>query len=1030
MISFNNSEFELIFPFYVRIGSDLRIISTGKSITKVIGNVDRRSFEEIFKFIRPSMSIKYDFQSMMKHQDIIIILESLEFPIKTRFRGQFIFREIENEIIYLNSPWITDSHDLGFHNLLISDFALHDTITDNLQLLKSKQIVNEDMKKIADEMIIQRNELIKKNETIEELARFPDQNPQPILRIDFDGKVLYTNDPGAQLINQQNLLTLPFWETIYLSFEANGYTSFESEFALEESIFHATIVPFKKKSYFNIYLRDITETLSFQNDLINTSSRLQTLISNMNSAILAEDAERKIILTNQIFCDLFNVPIEPDQMKGIDCNEASEVSKLLFTDEQGFIDRINELLRNKKKVYGDILNMKDGRVLERDYLPVFEEDEYTGHIWKYQDVTDLMQTKASLQKVEEKYKKIIENLKVGLIEVDLEQNITKVYPAFCQMTGYSEDELLGANAYKLLVTDEDRKSLEYQNNARKKGISGVYETRIKVKDGAIKWVIISGAPIYDMHNNVVGSLGVHVDISERKKMEEDLVEANEKAMSSIKLKEMFVANMSHEIRTPMNVIIGMLDLIGDEGLDPERKKYIQTIKRSASALLELINDLLDFSKIEAGELQIEETNVNLFELFQYLDFSFSETAKNKGIQLLSEVDQKISEELISDNTKLNQVMVNLINNAVKFTANGFVRFQCQLIEDNENHQHIKFAVSDTGIGIANENFNTIFQTFMQEDSSVSRKYGGTGLGLSISKEIVSRLGGEIELQSEKGKGSTFSFELTLRKGVKKKMENSSIEINMAELGHLHILVAEDNPLNQILISSIFAKHKVNYDLVENGEEVIVQLTQKKYDLILMDIQMPLMDGVSAAKHIRQTLGMNIPIIALTANASKEDEALYRSVGMNAYLAKPFKKETLFQLIEMLVEGSGQIEVQSNERESVQINALYSLKEIEDISGGDGSFVQSIIETFRTNTPKYLNEITIGIAKNNIELIKRNAHQLKPSLDILCITEGSRLIRIIEEEANKSTVDKNLIASSFNQVKNILDAVLRDLYSKF
>jgi CheY-like chemotaxis protein len=198
----------------------------------------------------------------------------------------------------------------------------------------------------------------------------------------------------------------------------------------------------------------------------------------------------------------------------------------------------------------------------------------------------------------------------------------------------------------------------------------------------------------------------------------------------------------------------------------------------------------------------------------------------------------------------------------------------------------------------------------------------------------------------------------------------------------------------------------------------------------MDIQMPLMDGVSATKHIRHTLGMNIPIFALTANASKEDEALYRSVGMNAYLAKPFKKEALFQLILMLVEGSGQIEVQSNERESVQINALYSLKEIEDISGGDGSFVQSIIETFRTNTPKYLNEITIGIAKNNIELIKRNAHQLKPSLDILCITEGSRLIRIIEEEANKSTVDKNLIASSFNQVKNILDAVLRDLYSKF
>jgi PAS domain S-box-containing protein len=1021
----------MIFPFYVRIGSDLRIISTGKSITKVIGNVDRRSFEEIFKFIRPSMSIQYDFQSMMEHQDIIIILESLEFPIKTRFRGQFIFREIENEIIYLNSPWITDSHDLGFHNLLISDFALHDTIIDNLQLLQSKQIVNEDMKKIADEMIIQRNELIKKNETIIELARFPDQNPQPIFRMDFDGKVLYANDPGTKLINQQNLLTLPFWGAIYLRFEANGYTAYEREFALAESIFHATIVPFKEKSYFNIYLRDITETLSFQNELINTTSRLQTLISSMHSAILAEDAERKIILVNQIFCDLFNVPLEPDQMKGIDCNESSEVSKVLFTDEQGFIDRINELLRNKKKVYGDVLNMKDGRVLERDYLPVFEDGEYTGHIWKYQDVTDLMQTKASLQKVEEKYKKIIENLKVGLIEVDLEQTITKVYPAFCQMTGYSEDELLGVHAYKLLVTDEDRQSLEYQNNSRKEGLSGVYETRIKAKDGTIKWVIISGTPIYDQNDKVIGSLGVHVDISDRKKLEEDLIEANEKSLSSVKLKQLFLANMSHEIRTPMNVIIGMAELMNENSLDKEQLKYLRTIKKSADNLLELINDLLDFSKIESGQFKLEDSDLNLPEMFKYLESSFYEKTKDKNIYLVQEVDPKISSTLIADSAKLNQVMVNLISNAVKFTNKGFIKYSCNLLKDLEDQQLIKFSVEDTGVGISKENQESIFEIFIQEDLSISRKYGGSGLGLSISQEIVEKMGGKINLISEKDKGSLFSFVISIKKGSilkeDKKNEVDKIEV----IKTIKILVAEDNPLNQTLIKTILSKEGLNFELVENGQKVIEALSSSNYDIILMDIQMPIMDGVSAARHIRSVMGSKVPIIALTANASVEDEEVYRKAGMNGYISKPFRKEVLLKKIVECINVLDDSPVSDHLENLTATNeVLYSLDEIENIAGGDTAFVKSIIETYLLNTPKYLDRINIGIAQNDIIAIQSAAHQLKPSFDILFINKCSSLIRQLENECLLASPDMNLISSHYIEIKETIDKVILDLYSKY
>ena len=1035
MVTINDSVFEKIFPFFIRIDADMKIIASGASIRKVVGNVDGRSFSDVFKFVRPSMSIRYEFNSLKDHQDIIIILESVEFPLKTRFRGQFIYFQDKDEIVYLNSPYITDVHDLSFHNLLISDFAVQDTITDNLQLLQSKEIMFEDMKKIADELIIQRNELIDKNETIIELARLPDQNPQPIMRMDFEGRVLYANDPASALIVDKNLLDLPFWGTVYLRFEANGYINYEKEFKLENQIFHATFVPIKEKRYFNIYLRDITKTIEFQYELMNTSSRLHTLIRSMHSAVLAEDTNREIILVNQIFCDLFEIPLDPETMKGMDCSLAAQNAKFLFEDEEGFVKRIDELLLEKKSVYGDLMKMKNGKVLERDFLPIYEEGEYIGHIWKYQDITELMYSKESLRKVEDKYRKIIENLNVGLMEVDLDENITKVYPAFCQMTGYSEAELLGSNARVLFAVQEDEKAFDQHNDLRKSGHSSVYETKIRTKDGGIKWVIISGAPIVNEFDEIVGSIGVHVDINDRKKMEHDLISANELVLSSVRAKEIFLANMSHEIRTPLNVIIGMADLISDKETNDENKKYLSTMRKSADSLLDLVNDLLDYAKIEAGQLTMEETNVNVYEIVEHLEYSFSQKAKNKGIQLVTKIDKRIDTSLISDSSKLNQVLVNLVSNAIKFTDKGFVKFSLDLVNDTEKDQSILFSVTDTGIGIDSKNIESIFQTFMQEDSSTSRKFGGTGLGLSISREIVQRFGSEIKVKSQKNIGSEFYFQLVLKKG---KIEKNPVknDVNDAEeLQGTHILVAEDNPLNQTLIQSIFKQYGLTCDLAENGEVVLEMLSKKDYDIILMDIQMPVMDGVMATEHIRKILRSDIPIIALSANVSSADVSLYRSIGMNGHLAKPYRKEELIQLINGTIKRSFTNEAfeatpktaSENKRDS---STLYSLNALKEISGGDESFVTSIIETFRTNTPQYIKEMNLALAKGDFNALKKYSHQMKPSFDILGMTEGARLIRQIEDELINPTASMEKIQLHFDQIKEILDVVLRDLYSKY
>jgi PAS domain S-box-containing protein len=1024
---FGEDNFRKIFPFFVCIDKQLNIVSAGPSIQKMIGSITNRPFEEVFKFVRPSLSIEMSYESMMSHLDVVIIIESIEFPLLTRFRGQFIYQEKEDIIVYLNSPWITDVVDLGFHNLLISDFAIHDTITDNLQLLQSKQIVNDDIRRIADELRSQRDELVDKTKTIEDLAEFPEQNPHPILRIDNRGEVLYANKPAQKLFEEETTVKDSLWETIksQLFDSQEKYLARELNYGAESYL--ATIVPIPDKRYYNIYINNTTETVKYHNELINTSSRLYSLINNMNAAVLAEDENRKIILVNQMFCDLFQVPLTAEQMTGEDCSGAAEQSKHFFKDEEGFVSRIEEVLSNRVPVFGDLLYLKSERILERDFVPVFEDKLYKGHIWKYQDITEIVKNKESLGKVEEKYRKIIENLKLGLIEVDLDEKITKVYPAFCEMTGYTEEELINRNARKLLGFVEEDKKLEEQNILRKNGESGVYETMVRTKNGEAKWLIISGAPIYNEKNEIVGSLGIHVDISERKKLEEELILAKDIAVSSVKAKEVFIANMSHEIRTPMNVIIGMTELLYDSLLDKEQRKYLSAVKTSADNLLGLINDILDFSKIEAGHLEMEELKLNLRSVFDNLEVSFEPKAREKNIQIKTEIDTELSLNLLGDGYKLNQVLVNLISNAIKFTEQGNVCIKADLIENGNEFQKIKFAVIDSGIGINPENLEAIFQMFKQEDSSITRRYGGTGLGLSISQSIVENMGGKIDVKSEKQVGSEFSFIIDLKKELVKEQISVSDPIIQVNFGdELKILVAEDNELNQLLITTILKQGGFHYDAADDGKVVLEMLGKQDYHLILMDIQMPYLDGMATAKFIREEMKSNIPIIALTANASAADEAKYKAAGMNDYIAKPFKKDELFAKIFLQLKNKVMNDINETTTHDENSEGLYSLKNIEAISQGDTQFVNTIIDTFITNTPNYLEEIVKGIQLEDFAKIKYASHQMKPSLDILEIDSVRQTVRDIETESSSANQSIDKIKNDFDHLYTVVNQVIRHM----
>tara|TARA_B100000809_G_scaffold158023_1_gene155325 strand:+ start:14166 stop:16016 length:1851 start_codon:yes stop_codon:yes gene_type:complete len=390
-------------------------------------------------------------------------------------------------------------------------------------------------------------------------------------------------------------------------------------------------------------------------------------------------------------------------------------------------------------------------------------------------------------------------------------------------------------------------------------------------------------------------------LSEIDKQNLELTNAKNKAELSSIAKEQFLANMSHEIRTPLNGIGGMAKLLEKTSLTKEQQEYNQAIRKSSDNLLVIINDILDFSKIEAGKLTIEKIGFNLKESISRVINTMSYKAEEKGINLALEIDANISEILIGDPTRINQIIINLLNNAIKFTSKGCVILKCNLVEKTSTKNKIKFEVIDTGIGIDSRKISKIFGSFSQEDESTTRKFGGTGLGLAISKQLVELFNGELKVISEKGKGAIFYFTVEYPIGsLKDWLKEDATVMNWESLEHKKVLLVEDNKINQFLATTILTNWKMKVEVAENGLIAIEKLKDKKFDVVLMDMQMPIMGGIEATVIIREELKLSIPIIALTARAIKGIDKECMDAGMNDYISKPFNQSELFNKILNLI----------------------------------------------------------------------------------------------------------------------------------
>ncbi len=644
------------------------------------------------------------------------------------------------------------------------------------------------------------------------------------------------------------------------------------------------------------------------------------------------------------------------------------------------------------------------------------------------NITKEKEAELAIQMREEKYRNIITNMNLGLMEVDKDEVIQFVNNGFCEMSGYSPEEMIGKKAATLFIAGPEMEVMTHKNELRKKGVSDAYEITVRNKKGELKWWLISGAPRYNDSGDLTGSIGIHLDITEQKKLELELIDAREQAESSATAKQTFLANMSHEIRTPMNAILGMTHQLGKTRLDKDQLFYLNTIHSAADNLLIIINDILDLSKIDAGKLSLEKIGFEPRMVINRVMQVMMHRAEEKGLDFTNKnCDIKLSPILIGDPYRLNQILLNLVSNAIKFTHKGTVDISCFVVKNYAHKQKLRVAITDTGIGMDETFSKNLFQKFIQEDSSILRKYGGTGLGMSISKELIELMGGIITVNSKKGEGTVITIDFEFEKGTVNDLPVKEIPItDTSILQGKKILVTDDNEMNQLVAATVLQNYGAEIKEAFNGEEAVKLLQQEVFDLVFMDIQMPVMDGFQATHIIRDSIDKNIPIIALTANAIKGDNIKCLEAGMNDYISKPFEE---MDLVNMVAKWLNEKLVLPESEKFTEVGKLYDLTSLKEISRGNEAFVKKMLHLFIEQVPAALSEINNSFEQSDFLAIKKAAHRIKPSIDSLGINSLKSVVRQIETLAleNKHSEELTRLLQQFNSnLKKVITALKKEL----
>ena len=770
-------------------------------------------------------------------------------------------------------------------------------------------------------------------------------------------------------------------------------------------------------------------------------ARFEAFMNNSPAVAWIKDSLGRYTYANSEFCKKFSLNI--DDVIGKTDNDLLQHEVVnLINEDDNYVMASGE----KKEIYESVPG-PDGtmRIWWVHKFPIisFTGETFTAGIGF--DVTDKTQAEEALAESEKRYRLISENTKDLVCLHKPDGRYIYVSPSVFDISGYRPKDLLHKTPFDFFYPG-DHEKIRTAFSSIKRDLIGSYTLRFIKKDGKFITVEMTFQPIFSEAGELLQIQTVCRDISHRivtekeisrylenlERVNKELIEAKEIAEKSVHIKEEFLANTSHEIRTPMNAIIGLTRLLLDSPLNGQQREYLEAIAKSGETLLVVLNDILDLSKIEAGKMTFEEISFSPRESIRFTMGLLRPKATEKGIKFEYVIDDLVPFSVIGDPIRLNQVLINILSNAIKFTHHGGVKLNLGMLKSDAEEVSLEFSIQDTGIGIPPERQASIFSSFTQGNTSVARKYGGTGLGLAIVKRLVELQGGSVSVSSEINTGSIFKIFLHYKRdevGLQTSL-NFNLESYSNLLSGKRGLLVEDNIINQLVSSKVLKDFGLSIDIANHGKEAIQLMEKYEYDIVFMDLIMPEMDGYETTQYIRNKMPdsvKGIPIIAVTANPLNSELEKCIEYGMNDYISKPFEPKNLFNKIVNLI--SNKLHMNGHLIETENSEKITNLAYLKNLSDGSEAFVREILEMVISELPKTAHELNQSLINNDWGNVKFFAHKMKPSFGLIGVKPAEALMQHIEKNATdmteprilKEMVDQTLIfvQKSIGELKNEL-----------
>jgi PAS domain S-box-containing protein len=747
-------------------------------------------------------------------------------------------------------------------------------------------------------------------------------------------------------------------------------------------------------------VEDITQEKLFEEKLKESEKQYRLLSENSGDIILLTDLERNIVFVSPSVKEILGY--QPEELVG------TSAMDLIHGEDKGGAQVTGDKIRHNDETTRAIVRMrrKDGEYRWVESNGKLFHDENSKKQLVQALIRDIHESKLLEERLSEServYRLLSENSGDIILLADTNRRIEYISPSVKEMLGYEPTEIIGKRVLDFTHPD-DLESVVQQGDHVRQNKASIVRTvmRLRKKNSEYLWVEAQLKVLKENLSEKQLVLAAIRDITERKKLEVALHEAKEKAEEASKAKSMFLSTMSHEIRTPMNAIIGLTNLMLEENPREDQIESLNLLKFSGENLLAIINDILDFNKIEAGKIELEEITFNLKEILSHNLNLLKNRGLEKGIDLRLELHGALPDTVIGDPVRLGQVLNNLIGNAIKFTEKGFVVVSVSDLEHKGQKHLIRFSVKDSGIGIKKEKQKEIFENFTQASSNTTRKYGGTGLGLSISQKLVQLMGSEINLESAPGVGSEFYFDLSMKATHGSLGKIVSDQNDHKDATGIEVLLVEDNKVNQLVAGNFLKRWGMFVHFANNGREACEMVTQRKFDIVLMDLQMPEMDGYQATQLIRAMNDPHLkvmPILALSASAMTEVREKTQSLGFNGFITKPFNPAELKEkILEFAPEKSKSRKKAGNAK-------------LDEFSQGDVEMKRELGSLFIDNLRELKSALKKSISEKEANAYAKVLHKTKTTLAI-----------INDHEFNKTASD---MLDHLTQQKEIKSTDLRD-----